>query len=618
MEQRLASEGRIPVTEAVELFRETVIGISHAHRRGVLHCDLKPANILLDQDQRPRLADFGQSRLSHEQRPSLGTLFYMAPEQADMEAIPDAGWDVYALGALLYCMLTGAPPYRETHALSHNDSQASLEEKLRQYRELILHAPRPTSHHEVPGVDRSLGEIIERCLDPIPEHRFRNAQSILDALDSRSLRKTRRPLVLLGLLGPLLMLSVMAFFAWRGSAQALRDTDEVIVARAKSSSAFAAKFAAEVVAHRLNQLRETVEAVANDPRYRDAVEEFTNLPDVRELIDQLNQPDLDPALRTALREQFESHPLRQTLQQRMRTQLEDMHLPPTASWFTTGRQGLHLAAAFHQPSVRSPIGRNFSWRTYFNGFDEDLPVSEGATDVDIIQGTHLSAVFRSTATTSWKMAVSTPIVQEDSAGQWKCLGIVALTVELGSFTGFFNEPHLFAVIVDGRPGDNRGQILQHPLYDQIRPEEEQGLSEDLNKFRVALDRLGETNNQLYHDPLGRDPRGARYRGDWVAAIAPVRLGGRNGDENPDGTTRDTGLVVLVQEDYEIATAPVHNLARDLLRLGGWALLATLGVLITLWYLVYRWWSGDQPQARPSPTGSVHNLETVELPAPLRS
>ena len=88
--------------EAVEMFREIAVGLAHAHGKGVLHCDLKPANILLDQDHRPRLADFGQSRLSHEQKPALGTLFYMAPEQADLEAVPDVRWDVYALGAILY------------------------------------------------------------------------------------------------------------------------------------------------------------------------------------------------------------------------------------------------------------------------------------------------------------------------------------------------------------------------------------------------------------------------------------------------------------------------------------------------------------------------------------
>ena len=106
------AQGPVPVDEAVSLFRDVAIGLVHAHGKGVLHCDLKPANILLDQDGKPRLADFGQSRLSTEQAPALGTMFYMAPEQADLDAVPDARWDVYALGALLYCMLTGGPPHR--------------------------------------------------------------------------------------------------------------------------------------------------------------------------------------------------------------------------------------------------------------------------------------------------------------------------------------------------------------------------------------------------------------------------------------------------------------------------------------------------------------------------
>src|SRR5689334_4635640 len=85
LEERL-KQGPLPVNEALALFREVAVALVHAHGKGILHCDLKPANVLLDQDWKPRLADFGQSRLSHEQTPALGTLFYMAPEQADLSA----------------------------------------------------------------------------------------------------------------------------------------------------------------------------------------------------------------------------------------------------------------------------------------------------------------------------------------------------------------------------------------------------------------------------------------------------------------------------------------------------------------------------------------------------
>src|SRR5882672_9751039 len=89
LDDRLRQQGKLSTAEATALFREIAVGLMHAHSKGVLHCDLKPANILLDQDGKPRLADFGQSRLSTEHSPSLGTLFYMAPEQADLEAMPD-------------------------------------------------------------------------------------------------------------------------------------------------------------------------------------------------------------------------------------------------------------------------------------------------------------------------------------------------------------------------------------------------------------------------------------------------------------------------------------------------------------------------------------------------
>ena len=102
LEQRLRGARGMPVSEAVELFTEIATGMMHLHGKGILHCDLKPGNVLLDQDGKPRVADFGQSRLSTDETPALGTLYYMAPEQADLEALPDAKWDVYGLGALLF------------------------------------------------------------------------------------------------------------------------------------------------------------------------------------------------------------------------------------------------------------------------------------------------------------------------------------------------------------------------------------------------------------------------------------------------------------------------------------------------------------------------------------
>ena len=198
LDDRLQSRGPLSVSDAVPLFRDVLTGMTHAHRKGVLHCDLKPANILLDQDQKPRIADFGQSRLTSEQTPALGTLFYMPAEQASLNAVPDARWDVYALGALLYCMLMGRPPHRSGEAISEIDSSGTLEERLDKYRDFIKTAPPPTDRRRVKCVDRALADIIDRCLASNPADRFPTDLSIREALDRREESRVRRPLQLLG------------------------------------------------------------------------------------------------------------------------------------------------------------------------------------------------------------------------------------------------------------------------------------------------------------------------------------------------------------------------------------------------------------------------------------
>ena len=151
------AEGPLPVEEAVAMLRDVATGLVHAHGKGVLHCDLKPANVLLDQDGKPRLADFGQSRLSTEQAPALGTMFYMAPEQADLAAAPDARWDVYALGALLYCMLTGGPPHRTGETVDEFERTPDLAQRLARYRQSIEQSPPPAGASEGAGRGQDAG-----------------------------------------------------------------------------------------------------------------------------------------------------------------------------------------------------------------------------------------------------------------------------------------------------------------------------------------------------------------------------------------------------------------------------------------------------------------------------
>jgi serine/threonine protein kinase len=115
LEARLRERGPLPVDEAVRVAAEVCEGLDLAHKRGIVHCDLKPANILFDKSGHAKVADFGIAHISEEvltrtwrtpQGFVAGTLPYMSPEQAD-GVRDDPRVDVYATGAVLYRMLTG-------------------------------------------------------------------------------------------------------------------------------------------------------------------------------------------------------------------------------------------------------------------------------------------------------------------------------------------------------------------------------------------------------------------------------------------------------------------------------------------------------------------------------
>ncbi len=171
----------LPVRDTVGVVREVAEALVYLHGKAILHCDLKPANVLLDDHGQIRLADFGQARLSSEAGPAVGTLFYMAPEQADASARPDVRSDIYSLGALAYTMLTGKPPFARASGSEELSSSRSTRERIERYKRLIDESPPPTEHHRAAGVDRALADIVDRCLregsrEAVREraHRFSN------------------------------------------------------------------------------------------------------------------------------------------------------------------------------------------------------------------------------------------------------------------------------------------------------------------------------------------------------------------------------------------------------------------------------------------------------------
>jgi serine/threonine protein kinase len=591
------------VPEAVAMIREVAVGLVHAHARGILHCDLKPANILLDQDGKPRLADFGQARLTHDQNPALGTLFYMAPEQADLKAAPDARWDVYALGAILYRMLTGELPYRTPEAVADIQETARLEDRLRRYRHFIQRAPRPTAHRKVPGVDARLAEVVDRCLAVKPEKRFANPQAVLHALDSRALQRARRPLLVLGAVGPALLVLVVALFAWRGLDTAVTESDQALVRKSLLSDRFAARFVAASVARKMMQRWNILSEEAQKPAFQKLVQEAAG-------------KDRDSPQRRALQEWLDER------------RQEYLQTSAARAWFLLDSKGHLLAVSPLTDRSRQSLGKDLSYRSYFHGGDRDYTPEEAKNlDLKPITRPTQSSVFESKTEDQPLMVVfSVPVVAPDSSSGGT-LGVLAMGVRLGSFKelhpgeseGATDEPasgRTAVLISTKKDWEGRlGLILQHPWLERLSREQKQApkvhVPADVVERLVRLRRLtlrreeargGHGAQHLvgdeeaarkdalmddYVDPvcaLSRDsgnPWNADYTGTWLAAAEPVLI-----PPTRDGSNfLDTGWVVLVEERTQDALGPVRKLRGELIVQDVETLLMLLAILAGLWAFV---------------------------------
>ena len=194
---------------------------------------------------------------------------------------------------------------------------------------------------------------------------------MLDALAARDRRRARRPLVLLGFVGPALLLAIVSIFAWSSFETVMDESDAALRERALDSNEFAAKYVAKTVTNRLEVLYRAVEEMAASPRFQKLLQTALDDPGMVDLRRQLNDPGLSEADREQLRVQFSNDPARLALERRVQELLQDPDEPDVASWFVTDSQGLQMARAPEEDTV----GRNFSWRTYFHGGFEDYPQS---------------------------------------------------------------------------------------------------------------------------------------------------------------------------------------------------------------------------------------------------
>lgn len=166
----------ISIRQAAELIAKVAHTVHYAHEHGILHRDIKPGNILLDQKGEPHLTDFGLARLVESESTVtrtvevLGTPSYMAPEQAaGNNRKLTRGTDVYGLGAVLYYLLTGHSPF----------AGGTTYETIKLLLETEQRPPRLWNAN----VDRDLSTICQKCLEKDPKRRYSSALALADDLE---------------------------------------------------------------------------------------------------------------------------------------------------------------------------------------------------------------------------------------------------------------------------------------------------------------------------------------------------------------------------------------------------------------------------------------------------
>ncbi len=507
--------------------------IAYAHERGVVHCDLKPQNILLGAFGETYVIDWGLAAgvspskgnvASLAERRGLhgaGTQGYGHPDQLSGTSPPRRAWDIYSLGAVLYKLLANRVPNAPQNPAPQN------------HRADALAIPKPRAADK--NIPAALESICWRALDGDKARRYERASEVAEDVQrylagepvaghsetvaERVLRwqrshqgATKIAGILLLMLVSVLILS--SIFLWQSA--------EATEGKTRESLETAVKFAAQTVALEMNNRWQALNLAARDPRLLAALESFATD---------------NPAAAQGI------------LQARIKHHRNAFDRVKSASWFLCDAQGRQVARS---PLSRS-IGKNYAHRDYFHGNGRDFPKTAPGEllpgDPPYIERPHHSVVYQSTSDNSLKVAYSVPVFVNPGSDEEQFVGVIGMSVKLGGFSilreDLLKKHHL--ILVDLREDWLAGQaakglILHHPnlgelVQDSSRDRERPRLSEDLVARLLAL-RANEPSFYLedFVDPVSASKRGS------LAAFAKVAV--RNKGQSP----RDSGWAVIVRED----------------------------------------------------------------------
>jgi len=532
--------------DAAALLERVASAVHHAHQRRVLHNDLKPGNILLDEEGQPHITDFGLARrFGEDLAPSAtgaiaGTAPYMSPEQAEGKELTTAS-DVYGLGAILYTLLTGTPPFRGE----------TVQETLQLVRNEDPKPPRALN----PNVDKTLEAISVMCLNKNKAGRYPSANALAQDLVryrngeepwwvrpwtwwERVAHWCRRNRVVAGLVTAVIAIWIFAVVMALSVAHA-RKAD--LLQATLNSASFAAKDLATTALLQLRSLGRSVDIATADPRL--AV---------------LLAKDDRKGLEKAILDICEGQPI------------------PFKTCYIINRDGIMVA---HAPRADQMIGGDFSWRNHFQGAK--------ALGLKGVSGSvHISRVYRGRSDNFYKFAVSAPILD----GQKNFLGVIATSVTTDASMGlvFLHEDNRKVALIaptdidnpDAAPASSSDKyvVLYHPGY---RKGVDPVAFPYVNKIRMKRGSAGSMDSQPladsrllispvdnYTDPVSSVAK--EYAGRWIAGFAPVG---------------NTGFVVVVQQRFEDAVSLESS---TLWSLALWSVLASLVAAVIVFTLLWHW------------------------------
>ena len=179
----VAKRGPMPAKRAMDVIRQTAMALQHAHEQKIVHRDIKPANLMIAKNGTVKLADMGLARSVDETMETnitragttVGTVDYMAPEQARNSKSADIRSDLYSLGATWFHLLTGHPPFPEGSMLNKLNAHSG--------------GPRPDVRDENESVSENVSVMIKRLMAVKPEDRYQTPADLLEDLENENLTR---------------------------------------------------------------------------------------------------------------------------------------------------------------------------------------------------------------------------------------------------------------------------------------------------------------------------------------------------------------------------------------------------------------------------------------------